>query len=248
MYSVDLSVGWTNQTVSFNRIEKAGIPLLNTANLWKDPSNSSFYLYNGEMSHKSNGVPPPVNQLWRFTVSGNSGTWSSPGVSPAAASDFAALLRVTRAASAFGNGVGYALGGYQYWRTSTAAPFYKDGGIDRIGMPVAGMVAFDMASRSWSNATNASFIESGSFINGGLQYLAGYGADGLLVPLGGQTSVATDVDVGSSTIDNFSTLYMYDIASGTWHAQKTSGEHPPGRVTFCSVSLSGDNGTFEVSV
>lgn len=244
-YSIDLSARWTNETVSLNRIDKAGAPLLNAANLWADPSNESFYTYNGEVAELSYNIDPPANELWKFTPSGNSGTWSNPGVS--AASKLTDLVRVQRAASAFGDGVGYALGGYQNWRTTTNAPFY-DGWKVLSGdtIPVSGMVAYDMAAGSWSNITSATFTESGSFVDGQLQYLPGYGAAGLLIPLGGATSTALTADDGRTTVNDFTTLSMYDVASGTWHTQKTSGEYPQGRVSFCSVGVQGDNGTFEV--
>ena len=95
-----LPTRWTNQTVSLNRIEKAGIPVLDNANLRKDPSDSSFYIYNEEISYISHDILPPTNQLWRFIASESAGKWSNPGVSPAATSDFAGLVRVVGAASA----------------------------------------------------------------------------------------------------------------------------------------------------
>jgi hypothetical protein len=246
-YSIDLSVGWNNQTVSLNRIDKTGVPLLNAANLWKDPSNTSFYAYNGELTSSSYDVGPPENELWQFTPSGNSGTWTNVGVSAQASSNFTKLLRVTNAASTYGNGVAYALGGYQNWRTSFKAPFYQNGGITHIDMPVSGLVSFDMGTGSWSNITSASFTESGSFARGQLQYVPGYGASGLLIPLGGSTSTALDNNDGHTILNDFATISMYHIASGTWHTQATSGDVPSGRQSFCSVGVQGDNGTFEVS-
>ena len=248
MYSIDLSASWTSQTVSFKRIDKLGVPVLNIANLWKDPSNSSFYMYNGEVSSISNDVSPPENELWRFTPSGNTGNWSNSGVSSAAISNFTSLVRVTHAASVFGDGFAFVLGGFRSWRTSGKFPFYQNGGINRLQMPVGGVVTYDMASGSWSNMTNASLSQSGSFSRGELQYLSDYGTAGLLIPLGGQTSAIADTAVGRTTIDNFSILSMYDIASGIWHTQKTSGGAPPGRMNFCSVGVKGDDGTFEVRV
>jgi len=91
-YSIDLSVRWTNQTVSLNRIDKTGAPLFNAANLWMDPSNDFFYSYNGEVSALSDGVNPPANELWQFTPSVNSGTWSLSDIG--ATSNFTDLVRV----------------------------------------------------------------------------------------------------------------------------------------------------------
>lgn len=168
-------------------------------------------------------------------------------MSPVAISDFTGLVRAVQAASAFGNGVGYALGGSESWRTSSEAPFYENGEYSRLRMPLPGMVVHDVANGSWSNTTNASFTQSGSFSRGQLQHLPGYGAEGLLIPLGGSTSTAADDAAGRSLVNDFTTLSMYDVASGTWHTQKTSGEYPLGRINFCSVGVQGDDGTYEVT-
>jgi hypothetical protein len=210
-------------------------------NLWRDPSNKSFYAYNGGAQGYD---PTPANELWQFTPSGNSGTWSSPGVS--ASSNFSNLLRVMEAASAFGDGIGYALGGAQNSHTTDGPPYFDKGGGTDVYTPLSGLVTYDMATGSWRNITSATFTQTGSFLDGKLEYLPAYGAVGLLVPLGGLTSAAGHVSAGFTTIDDFAILSMYDIASGTWHTQTTSGESPPGHLSFCSVGVPGDNGTFEV--
>jgi hypothetical protein len=244
-YSIDLSASWTNETVLLNRIDKTGAPLFNAANLWMDPSRDFFYSYNGAVSVLSDGIDLPANELWQFKPSGNSGTWSLSDIE--ATSNFTDLVRVQWAASAFGGGIAYALGGYQDWRTTFNAPFYDTWKLLTIDtIPVPGMVAYDMNTGSWSNVTTATFTKSGSFVDGQLQYLPGYGAAGLLIPLGGATSTALTADDGRTAVDDFTTLSMYDIASGTWHTQKTTGDHPQARVSFCSVGVQGDGGTFEV--
>jgi hypothetical protein len=241
-------VGWTSQTVSLNRIDKDGAPIVNVGNLWKDTSDAAFYAYNGDLASESYDVVSPANELWRFTPSGISGTWSNLGVSAGASLDFTDLVRVANAASVVANGIGYALGGYQSSGTTDKAPFYENGeAVSGLRMPVSGMVAYDMATGSWSNSTDSSFTQSGSFSRGQLQHLPDYGAAGLLIPLGGSTSNASDDNDGRIPVDDLNTLSMYDIASGTWHTQRTSGEIPQSRVAFCSVGVRGDDGTFEVS-
>jgi hypothetical protein len=202
----------------------------------------SFYAYNGG----AQGFDSiPANAVWQFTPSGNSGTWSSPGVS--ASSNFSALLRVMEAASAFGDGIGYALGGAQNSHTTDGPPYINEKGAGtNVYTPSGGMVTYNMSTGLWSNITSAQFTQTGSFLDGRLEYIPGYGATGLLVPLGGLTSAAGDVTVGFTTIDDFKIISLYDIDSGIWHTQTTSGESPPGRCSFCSVSVQGDNGTFEV--
>jgi len=187
---------------------------------------------------------PQQTSSGNSTPPGDSGTWSYSSVS--AGANFTTLVRVTNAASAYGNGVGYALGGYQDWRTTDKAPFYKNDKINYDATPDGGMVAYNLESRSWSNITSATFTDSRSFARGQLQYLPAYGGEGLLIPLGGSTSTAEVDSQGRTTIDNLSSLSMYDIASGTWYTQRTSGEYPQGRMGLCAIGVQGDNKTFEV--
>lgn len=199
------------------------------------------------MSWISSDVGIRQNELWQFKPSGNSGTWSNLGLTAAATANFTSLVRVTRAASAFGNGVGYSLGGVQNWRTANTAPFDEDSkGNTAIQIPVPGLVTYNMVTGMWSNITNGKFPSTGSFTYGQLQYVPGFGGGGLLIPLGGQTSSAVNYESGRTTLDDFATISLYDIASGTWHTQRTSGDRPPGRFLFCAVDVQGDDDTFEV--
>ncbi len=90
----------------------------------------------------------------------------------------------------------------------------------------------------WTNRT--------AFQRGQLHQLSGFGAAGLPMPLGGQTSATADGDDNRTTIDNFLTLGIFDIASDTWHIPRTSGEYPQGRIKVCSIGIQGDKGTDKV--
>ena len=227
-YSIDLTIEWTNRSVRLNRIEKdKPARVYNYENLWLAPDNKSFYSYNGGLTLYSEGFGDRPNELWRFRPSGNSGTWSVVGTTAAGAANFTNLICTYGSTSAFGNGTGYSLGGV------------------RFGSPTPGLVAYDMHTGSWSNTTDGNFPMSTPFSFGQLKYLAQYGAEGILIALGGRTSNAAGQRV-SETIIGFDSLSIYDIASRTWHTQTTNGEIPPGRYGFCAVNVTGDDNTTEV--
>jgi hypothetical protein len=58
---------------------------------------------------------PPPNALWAFQALGDSGEWSQ--VSIDASSNFSSLSRVTVGSYAYGNGLGFALGGTESYAT-----------------------------------------------------------------------------------------------------------------------------------
>jgi len=75
-----------------------------------------------------------------------------------------------------------------------------------------------------------------------------FGAEGVLVVMGGSTSNAVSwTDRGSNYV-SFQKVNIYDLASRSWHTQTTSGTIPNPRERFCSVGTRGDNGTYEVFI
>lgn len=242
-YSIDLSSSWTNATISLNRIEKdIEARSLNRPDLWLNADLATFSSYNGELSWFYTAVNPPPNALYRFDPDGSGGgQWAREGVPPD--SIFPDLVRVSGAGSACGRGACYAVGGYQSWRTTTAAPF--DQGARISAVPVPGTVSFNTSTLQWANSSLAgSVFRSGAWFGGELVFLNNVGDEGILVALGGRTS-----DAGSTenAVDlDFSSLYMYDIASRAWYRQSTSGVAPSPRYEFCAVTVPGDNNTSEV--
>ncbi len=121
-YSIDLSSSWTNSSLTLTQIAKSA-PVLNTGALWLDASGDIFYAYDGSIS----GAPPtwynnevPTNSVWQFSPSGDSGLWSLAPVAPS--SNFSVRSRVSQAAYAYGNGLGFALGGIE----NAATELYTD--------------------------------------------------------------------------------------------------------------------------
>jgi hypothetical protein len=225
-----------------NRIVKQA-PVLNLASLWTDASSASFYSYGGEISETLpyDELPsPPPNALWQFTPADGGGSWTV--VTNLANSIFPTLQRTTDQAGAYGNGVGYSLGGIENWRTNFP-------GIDSyVNIPAPGMVSYNMTSMLWTNITAAGLTNSNTSMSGQLQFVPNFGPNGLLFALGGQTSTNVQWYEGQNLLP-FNTVSIFEPTEGTWHSQTVGGPAdaiPPARERFCSVGIPGDNGTFEV--
>ena len=118
-------------------------------------SGKTFYAYDGGISQALTnwyGTPPPVNALWEFTPSGSGGSWSQAAISPS--SIFSSLIRVTNAIYAYGNGLGFALGGWE--NDATVAGFSADDLY--LSTPVAGMIVYNDTTQQWQNVSTAEYV------------------------------------------------------------------------------------------
>ena len=228
-YSIDLTISWTNDTSStpWYQTDKGDAPVLDNEVLWEDNSNTSFYAYDGSVVANS-GQDNPPNELWQFIPDGNdSGYWNQS--TTLSNSIFPTLQRTYGQASAYGNGIGYALGGI-------------DGDSN---VPSPGLISYNTTSGLWFNLTTDGFTDSGTSMFGQLQYVPGYGTAGLLLAFGGQTSDRATWDPTQNLVP-FQSVNIFDPASTIWTSQIVSGSQPPPRTDFCSVGVQGDNGTYEV--
>ena len=227
-YSVYLRSSWTNDSSSLPiyQTDKGYAPLLDSAAFWKDFSNNSFYSYDGILVANS-GQSAPSNSLWQFVPDGvGSGYWNES--TTLSNSAFPSLQRTHGEASAYGNGIGYALGG-----------------INEYNVPTPGLVSYNTTSGSWSNISTSGFTDSGTSMFGQLQYVPGFGPAGLLVAFGGQTSDKTTWTPAQNLL-SFQSISIFEPTSNTWASQMVSGSQPSARTDFCSVGVQGDNGTYEV--
>lgn len=82
---------------------------------------------------------------------------------------------------------------------------------------------------AWRNITNAGIQDQAGFTqraDGLLVYVPGYGAEGILLSLGGGTN---------ETFTQMNEVDIFDIAGSTWYRQATSGTTPKVRVNSCAV-------------
>lgn len=141
--------------------------------LWNDPSDSSFYAYDGGLSYAIALGDPPPNQLWQFKPAGSSGAWSQIGQS--ASSNFTSLSRVQSQIYASGGGLGFALGGLQ--NPATGNP---QGTVD-----TPGMVIYNFTSREWFNVSTTGYSYNGIAMDGAGIFVPSFGPAGLFFVLAG---------------------------------------------------------------
>lgn len=237
-YSIDLSSSWTNSSVTINTIKPKPAPVVNNEALWLDADNKTFYAYDGGISSApadwwENFTPPP-NGLWKFTPDGSSGKWSQAYVSPS--SNFASLKRVTAATYAYGNGLGFALGGLQ--SDNTAYNIFNSIFDNSL---VPGMVVYNTATQDWYNVSANGYSYSGFTISGAGWYVPSFGPEGLLFVFGGMTGPSNNQQFAQ-----FNYAWMYEHTSKKWVSQEVSGDIPPERMNQCVVGAQGDENTYEV--
>lgn len=82
---------------------------------------------------------------------------------------------------------------------------------------------------AWRNITDAGIQDQAGFTqraDGILVYVPGYGAEGMLLSLGGGTN---------ETFTQMNEVDIFDIAGSSWYRQATSGKTPKIRVNPCAV-------------
>lgn len=174
-YSIDLSVSWTNRSVTLNPIPKDS-PQLNREALWLLDNN--IYQYDGGRSEAFPGDwwvgAPETNQFWEFHPSGDSGRWTQKSViTPPTRPP---LVEVDQAYYASGNDLGFAIGGVEdvasyYEYSSTNADAWRR---------VPGVVMYNSTSQEWYNASTKAFTDNGLAIQGAAHFVPNFGPEGIL--------------------------------------------------------------------
>lgn len=157
-------------------------PIFDSAALWMDADGRSFYSYDGGNSFTVPFKNDTANQLWRFQPVDYYGKWSR--VSQPAKSNFSTLNRIVSGTYAYGNGLGFALGG---WRNKGT-----DASLSLDSVEVAGMVIYNTTSREWFNVSTTGYSTDGKSSRGSAQFVPQYGENGLLFVLGGDINELFD--------------------------------------------------------
>lgn len=235
-YSIDLSSSWTNSSVTINTIRPKAAPVVNNEALWLDADNQTIYAYNGGLSQAPPNwwtyETPPPNGLWEFKP--DIGKWVSAYISPS--SIFSSLGRVTASINAYGNGLGFALGGFQ---TDATQSMLSTDLYDQIFVP--GMVIYNIESQEWYNVSTTDYTSTGFTIQGAGLFVPPFGPNGLLFVFGGQYGEANNLQYAQ-----FEYAWMYEPYSKTWTSQKVTGDIPAVGNAACVVGAQGDNGTYEI--
>ena len=240
--SIDLSQSWTPATVAIDAATKPpGAPILNGASLWPAADNQSFYSFGGGPSGATLGhVPEALVDLWQFKDKSWSRVQSQSGSSPSLTQ-----VRPGGGFSASGGGAGYMFGGF------------RDNDLDgRYDLaPLANLLTYNMTTNSWTNDSTPTIAPYGTTVLGQAHFVDAFGAEGVLLALGGEhagPTTTTWIEQGQN-FNSFSNLTIYDPSSKTWHWQTATGatgpgDIPPNGVLFCATGARSAEGTYEIFV
>ena len=215
-------------------------PALVAQALWVDNAGTSFYAFDGGVSGTlpfNELPPPPPNELWQFTPSGNSGHWSL--VDPLASSIFSGLIRGYHGIYTSGAGLGFALGGAEnYATTNEIGASTLTNEISASTFRIPGMVMYNITSQNWYNVSASGYSPDGVAMDGAAQFVPSFGPAGLLFVFGG--SLANNIFPGTDEVS------IFEPISQQWSSQEVSGAKPSSVLSPCVVGAQGDNNTYEV--
>ncbi|RAK80039.1 uncharacterized protein BO72DRAFT_27003 [Aspergillus fijiensis CBS 313.89] len=213
MLQLDLSQSFSmNDGANYKMsLVDAQIPVLKDQALWSSRDNSSLFLYGGRRASNIS----LDEKVWKYEVQG--GKWEVQETSAVPVRyDGGVNVNVPELQSA------YWLGGYQDSSTTTAI-------TDSRRMYATSMVEF--------NTTTGEIAEIESPVtpvqDGALVYIP-VGEKGLLVFLGGETPSMVNGTNATMAVNSWNYVQVYDIASGSWYNQSTSGS-VASRTQFCAT-------------
>ncbi|KAG6353467.1 hypothetical protein INS49_005648 [Diaporthe citri] len=205
-----------------NLSKNGSIPDVNGGVLWGDDVNKVFYLFGGDFY----GTPPTPFNLYSYDILNDSwdnlGPPSQSGINPIS---YGAGVGISEL------GLGFYYGG---WLSNNSVP-----GWSGAPMATTGLVKYDMDQGSWTNNTGP---DSTRRAEGTMNYLPASDG-GLLIYFGG----VQELENGTTTGQPMDEVFIYDILSGRWYTQQTSGTTPQMRSRFCSgVTWADDQSSYNI--
>ncbi|KAL9101337.1 MAG: hypothetical protein Q9163_003384 [Psora crenata] len=250
--AVDVSKSWDISSPAVQGLpQPSGPPAVSLGALWH--SYDSLFLYGGQFSD----TPPetPTNfSLWEYSLKSaswtehrnpqtSSGNNSDPGNQPVQRAAEGAGISVPQLGRGFyfaGHLDSFTTPGWsnQIYRTYLKSlieytfPGHTNDGVKSLsGGEVAG------PDGVWRNITQGGIQDTNAFANradSAIVYVPGYGAQGILVSMGGGTNISfTQMNI----------IDVFDIATSTWYKQSTAGNYPTLRVNPCAVAVSAPDGS-----
>lgn len=114
---------------------------------------------------------------------------------------------------------------------------------DWAGEALDRMVQFNMAGRSFANASIPCCNATGGIKKGALQYVPSFGPEGITIALGGQNAHRTG---GFASLIDFTVVSVFDPVSQQWWNQTTTGDPPSPRIEFCTAGIPSSSDTYEM--
>ena len=147
--------------------------------LWPSADNKSFYNFGGVLSNHSDLQNPAIN-VWQYTPSADGGNYAIVPSSNTHDNPSLTGVRPASALFACGDGIGYALGGWN------GGPQVYGSGGSGAQIPVPGLLIYNSTSNTWTNRSATAYSPYGTTLNGRMHFLPDYGSTGLLIVLGGE--------------------------------------------------------------
>lgn len=180
---------------------------------------------------------PPANAIWEYTSQLSNGPWVQANTD----GDPVQRIHLGPSVQSATKSVGYYLGGAMTPRSDpsfnalpNATPYM-----------VEGLLTFNEASRSLQNSSTKGLNQDGTVAAGFLAQIETLGSAGVLVAFGGFTNLPgeamnlDDADLVDPSLHwGLANISVYDIDSGTWYHQLSTGDIPPWRYHGCSVMVS----------
>ncbi|KAL9000511.1 MAG: hypothetical protein Q9169_000804 [Polycauliona sp. 2 TL-2023] len=251
-FTVDLTKSWDIASPSVEGLPRpSGPPAVANGFLWN--SYDSLFLYGGIVSDKPIAIPDPYS-LWEYQI--ESGRWiehpspktssgnnSAPGNQPVQQTGEGAGISIPEMGRGFyfaGHLDAFTTPG---WSNQTPRIYLKslleftypgqtnDGVESLAGGETAG------SDGVWRNVTQGGIQDQAKFpsrADGVLVHVPGFGAQGILLSIGGGQE---------KSFSQMNVIDVYDIATSTWYKQATSGPSPKLRVNPCAVAASAPDGS-----
>ncbi|KEF63669.1 uncharacterized protein A1O9_01647 [Exophiala aquamarina CBS 119918] len=178
------------------------------------------------------------SEIWSTPAGVQSTSWTLD-VSPADGGLSSDTLGPFAPATAFSDSKFYSFGGN----------VFKPDALPNMTV-LSGLVTQDLESDRWENFTASVPAQSPYRTQAKALIVPNFGEQGYFVVVGGENPPTEEsfYELGTFMAD-MSVITMYDIASGTWYSQKTTGDIPPPRSEFCIVgAASSDGSSFEMFV
>ncbi|TLD33759.1 hypothetical protein PspLS_00734 [Pyricularia sp. CBS 133598] len=235
---ISLTSSWAAKEVSTTILENYDMDESEEVALWpsEKKDDNKLYRWGGtvydEDLSKSRPALAVLSGLGPRPTSSqidSSGSWSNNSVIPSAIKPD--LLRTTAGSWTTCNGQGFLLGG--------TTPYFVDTASNRAPA-VPGLITLDMEKGEMSNVSAAEFgppgVARGTHRRGSAVCLPTYGTEnkGIVMFLAGEQQANFSSSQWSPM--NLSTVYMYDIATQTFHNQTTTGDIPAPRERPCAVA------------
>lgn len=266
LFSLNLGTNFNSESANFTNLfnisQKAGGAANNIAPNYVDgtmfTNDNEFYLYGGLLRLTDSQTDPDEDSVLgyeAFQYGPSRQSWS-PGFYQGKLPD-----GVTRFVT---NGAGVSIHSENlgYYFSGQRAPGWGPihGGIPSANLSANTLISYDMTdmrSNKWANETLPGNITARA--NAELVWIP-TGPRGILVAIGGVVD-PEEIFVGAGLNDTqtkqskdtspslMTQLAVYDIASGTWYQQNTTGDKPPQLTEFCSVvARAQDSSSFNVYV